>query len=133
MGVKQLLFPGAHADVGGGYPTANSESMLSDGGLRWMVDELGAVGVEFAGAPVYDLKQNPLGVAHQPWRGKPYYTESRGFSGLVGHCSIAVRGGGGSVKPDPKADAAPYAPMNLPGMVCRGGDVAGCARCVGTV
>jgi Uncharacterized alpha/beta hydrolase domain (DUF2235) len=32
-GVVQVLFPGAHADVGGGYPLTNNESGLSDGAL----------------------------------------------------------------------------------------------------
>jgi hypothetical protein len=32
--VDQVLFPGAHCDVGGGYPMAGNESGLADGGLE---------------------------------------------------------------------------------------------------
>jgi uncharacterized protein (DUF2235 family) len=41
--IVQVLFPGAHADVGGGYP--DSESGLSDGGLQWVAEELTKLGV----------------------------------------------------------------------------------------
>lgn len=41
--VKQLWFPGAHSDVGGGY----KETGLSDGALRWMIDEARACGLAF--------------------------------------------------------------------------------------
>lgn len=33
----QMLFPGVHSDVGGGYPAA--ESGLAKGALKWMLDE----------------------------------------------------------------------------------------------
>ncbi len=39
--VKQMWFPGVHCDVGGGYP----EKGLSDGALKWMMDEAAAVGL----------------------------------------------------------------------------------------
>ena len=32
--ITQLLFVGAHADVGGGYPQSNEESALSDATLK---------------------------------------------------------------------------------------------------
>jgi uncharacterized protein (DUF2235 family) len=35
--VQQVWFPGAHSDVGGGYP--QSEAALSDAALRWMLAE----------------------------------------------------------------------------------------------
>src|SRR5689334_3880114 len=38
--ILQVLFPGAHADVGGGYPDENQESGLSDGALAWMISRL---------------------------------------------------------------------------------------------
>ena len=41
--VKQIWFPGAHSDVGGGY----SEKGLSDGALQWMMDEALAAGLAF--------------------------------------------------------------------------------------
>ena len=62
-GVVQVLFPGAHADVGGGYVVA--ESGLSNAGLAWMARQVASVGVLFdsmpAGIP------DALAVQHQPW------------------------------------------------------------------
>jgi glutathione S-transferase len=45
-GIAQVWFPGAHADVGGGYPKA--ESGLSDIALTWMTEQLAAIGMAFA-------------------------------------------------------------------------------------
>jgi uncharacterized protein (DUF2235 family) len=59
-GVIQQVFPGCHSDVGGGYPNRG----LSDGALKWMLDQLGAVGM------LHDVSQlkpplasNPLDLA----------------------------------------------------------------------
>lgn len=41
--VKQLWFPGVHADVGGGY----ADHGLSDIALQWMIDEARATGLAF--------------------------------------------------------------------------------------
>ncbi len=60
--VVQMLFPGAHADVGGGYDDAPTG--LAACALGWMVERLAGCGVQFAGAAPAG---NPLGVAHQPW------------------------------------------------------------------
>ena len=43
-GLVQAWFPGAHADIGGGY--ANAESGLSDEALRWMTREAAPVGLQ---------------------------------------------------------------------------------------
>ena len=40
-GVEQVVFPGAHSNVGGGYP----ECGLSDGALDWMLSRLEAAGL----------------------------------------------------------------------------------------
>jgi uncharacterized protein (DUF2235 family) len=50
--VMQVWFPGAHADVGGGYPTA--ESGLADASLEWMTREAKACGLH-----VGDAKPEP--------------------------------------------------------------------------
>jgi len=39
----ELWFPGVHSDVGGGY----ADSSLSDGALRWMIDEAALKGLAF--------------------------------------------------------------------------------------
>ncbi|MEZ5833271.1 MAG: DUF2235 domain-containing protein [Dongiaceae bacterium] len=41
--VKQVWFPGVHSDVGGGY----RETGLSDGALKWMIDEAAELGLGF--------------------------------------------------------------------------------------
>jgi uncharacterized protein (DUF2235 family) len=41
-GIVQVIFPGAHSDVGGGYPDAR----LSDGALNWMLGRLAGVGLD---------------------------------------------------------------------------------------
>jgi hypothetical protein len=42
--LEQVFFPGAHADVGGGYPPAVSG--LADMALRWMADEAAREGLQ---------------------------------------------------------------------------------------
>lgn len=64
--VIQLVFPGAHADVGGGYPKRNRESGLSDGALLWMVKQLESRGVIFAGG-VDEIKLDATAPAHKEW------------------------------------------------------------------
>jgi len=69
-GITQVLFPGAHSDVGGGYIT--EESGLSDGGLIWMTGKLKKLGVEFAGTPTVSATSNPIGKGHEPWTEAPW-------------------------------------------------------------
>jgi len=130
-GIKQVLFPGDHADVGGGYPTTNQESELSDGALKWMVDELKALDVKFSTEPTYDPVTYPGGKAHEPWRNKPYKTKKREFpSNWIGHCSLGVRAAGPAVCPDPQAAPEKYNPPNMPTMIGSGGPEKLCASCV---
>jgi len=91
--IVQVLFPGAHADVGGGYP--DSESGLSDGGLQWVVEELTKLGVAFAAKPAVTLKPDACGIAHAPWAQAPWTllpTGHRAFPpGLAVHRSVVER------------------------------------------
>src|ERR1700712_4807377 len=66
--VTQVLFPGAHSDVGGGYPSTNNENGLSDGALAWMTRSLAEIdnGIIFQN-PYLPMSPSALGVAHQPW------------------------------------------------------------------
>jgi hypothetical protein len=66
-GVVQVLFPGAHADVGGGYPP--NESGLSNGALLWMTNCLSLAGVLFARMPPWE--PNACDIAHRPWADQP--------------------------------------------------------------
>ena len=112
-GVVQVLFPGAHTDVGGGNPLA--ESGLSDGPLTWMAQQLASAGVLFAALPAATVDAIPL--QHQPWIGGdvPYKTGQRRFpSGLRLSRHVLQRAAAASVLlergPSP---AAAYRPRNL--------------------
>ena len=115
----QVLFPGAHADVGGGYPMVNNESGLSDGALQWMIDQLRA-GVAFVDTFPYALNPNPAGTAHKPWIHAPwplFPTGPRNFEGvaeLEQDPSIEAREKAGSVVAEPGEGPSPYLPPNLP-------------------
>jgi uncharacterized protein (DUF2235 family) len=119
-GVTQVVFPGAHADVGGGYPMVNSESGLSDIALQWMVDQLSGAGVKFSGSPAYPVKPDPLGTAHKPWKHAPWNLPlaslgDRSFPAarMLKDASIATRMAV-NVVAEPGEPPAPYSPKNLP-------------------
>jgi hypothetical protein len=58
--VRQLWFPGCHSDVGGGY----RETGLSDGALRWMINEASAH-TSLAFAPqAKEIEGDPFDVLH---------------------------------------------------------------------
>jgi uncharacterized protein (DUF2235 family) len=65
--VKQVWFPGSHKDVGGGH----LQRGLSDGALRWMIDEARtAVHLGFCKTTVEDqIKPDPLDILHDDDRG----------------------------------------------------------------
>jgi uncharacterized protein (DUF2235 family) len=75
--IKQVLFAGAHSDVGGGYPYGN-ECGLSDITLKWMTSELTALGVRFSATPAFEPKPDPIGPAHSPWAHPPWDVLARG-------------------------------------------------------
>ncbi|HEX9082907.1 MAG TPA: DUF2235 domain-containing protein [Holophagaceae bacterium] len=114
--VVQALFPGAHADVGGGYPEG-AESGLSDGALRWMAERLAGEGLRLAASPASLGAPSPKGTAHRPWTHFPWThlpTGSRTFpEGLRLHPSVLDRLAAGPVVPDPGQSAEPYRPANL--------------------
>lgn len=61
--LKEVWFPGTHGCVGGGD---EGVSGLSDGPLRWMIDEARACGLSFnEGAIAFYLQENPL-IAFEP-------------------------------------------------------------------
>jgi uncharacterized protein (DUF2235 family) len=111
--IVQVLFPGAHADVGGGYP--DSESGLSDGGLQWVVEELTKLGVAFAAKPGVVLKPDACGIAHAPWAQAPWTllpTGDRAFPpGLAVHRSVVERLAGADRLR--AAKLPPYSPESL--------------------
>lgn len=113
--VTQLIFPGAHGDVGGGYPMSNGESGLSDGALQWLVDRLRAAGVLFAASSDYPVTPRADATAHQPWIHQPWSLipdlrlRRRTFpAGLPEDASVAARMAAGPVRADPSVKPAPY-------------------------
>ncbi|WLT31686.1 DUF2235 domain-containing protein [Geothrix sp. PMB-07] len=118
--IVQVLFPGAHADVGGGYPTVHQESGLSDGALKWMALQLGQVGLRYTAGWLDAIQPNAAGTAHQPWSHMPWTLPGvalgpRRFpSGLTVDASVLQRRGSGPVVAEPGTTASPYAPGNLP-------------------
>lgn len=73
--VEQLIFPGAHADVGGGYPEA--ESGLSDCALKWMIDKFTNAGVHFLNLSkpceyFFKFQPNCHAPGHTPWTESPW-------------------------------------------------------------
>jgi hypothetical protein len=65
--IKQVWFPGSHKDVGGGHP----ERGLSDGALRWMIDEArDTIHLGFHKGTVEDqISPDPLDILHDDDRG----------------------------------------------------------------
>ncbi|MEO5364221.1 MAG: DUF2235 domain-containing protein [Magnetococcus sp. DMHC-8] len=124
-GVTQILFPGAHADVGGGYPIQNAktgikESQLSDMALLCMSQWFANLGVHMVDPPHVAAAPDPLGVAHQPWEHFPFDRlpqATRQFPASLEmqvHASIGKRWNQ-SVVAEPGTAQEPYCPTNLTG------------------
>ncbi len=58
--VKQVWFPGVHANVGGGYV----DTGLSDIALKWMIDEAKAAGLKFRKDMVKQITPYTLGIIY---------------------------------------------------------------------
>jgi glutathione S-transferase len=115
--IVQALFPGCHADVGGGF--AAQECGLSDCSLSWMMSRLTELGVMFAADPTFAVDASPIGPGHQPWTSPPWSVlpqAPRIFpAGLaISRCAVD-RLAYGSVCAFPGALAAAWCPTNLSG------------------
>lgn len=113
--IVQTLFPGAHADVGGGYPQGD-ESGLSDGALQWMCEQLATQGVLLRPTPLPGLAPNALGPAHQPWT-EPIWQHAPHalrdtLKGLPPSSSFMQRLGQWAAAA-PGLTASPYEPANV--------------------
>lgn len=118
--VTQMVFPGAHGDVGGGYPVANRESGLSDIALGWMAGQLSGLDVQFNDPVCTPFAPSATGVAHKPWTRPPFNVPGkaaprslRGKS-LLAHDSVRDRMNAGPVVHEPGEAPAPYTPANWP-------------------
>ena len=116
--IEQMLFPGAHADVGGGYPESDQPAGLAYCALGWMRSSLTDVGVRFSGEVP---PANALGVAHQPWNEGVFATmpnAARRFPPGVMTLSEAVLSRlSAVVLAAPGATPARYAPDNVPELI----------------
>jgi uncharacterized protein (DUF2235 family) len=115
--ITQVLFPGAHSDVGGGQPTTGGESGPSDCALGWMVNRLTRLGVLFAEVPTYKAAPAATGVTHKPWIHVPWNVllhQPRVLPpGLCLSQCLLDRLNGGPVIAEPGEKPAVYAPGNL--------------------
>lgn len=71
--VRQLWFPGVHADVGGGY----RECGLSDGALNWMIEEAEHVGLTFHDSIRRQIKPNHHDTLHDSRTGVFTFLETQ--------------------------------------------------------
>lgn len=119
-GIVQMLFAGAHSDVGGGYPMANGESELAHVSLQWMHAQLLAEGVLMADRLPDVYTGSAMGGSHQPWLSPVWKRAARSFEpwadkGLQIHDSVSQRlGGAGPYKLYPEGENPRYRPANLP-------------------
>jgi uncharacterized protein (DUF2235 family) len=124
--IVQVLCPGSHSDVGGGYPMDGNQSGLSDGSLQWVTRELTKLQVVFAATPAVTVRPDACGVSHAPWDEPPWDLLPRGPrsfpGGLVVHQSVLDRLGCGTRL---AAGQSPYSPANLNGTYLAGGAVRG--------
>ena len=65
--ITQVWFAGVHSDIGGGYPS--DESQLSDITLAWMIDAAQQHGMEFIPDFMDYLNPNPTGMLHNSYEG----------------------------------------------------------------
>jgi uncharacterized protein (DUF2235 family) len=127
--ITQVLFAGAHADVGGGYPDSGGETGLSDGALTWMSGELAQRGVQFHAPPTYASRPDARGMAHRPWLVLPWTAlpcSSRVFpAGLGLSRSVVDRIAAGNVPVEGEGMLVPYRPINLSAYVAGQGAAPG--------
>lgn len=107
--IEQVLFAGAHADVGGGY----DEAGLSNIPLTWMIGKLKECGVRF---DEVQFQGDVGGAAHKPWKSGLYKGKAdwRTFNGqfVVEHPSIELRAKLDKVVLDPSEPPTKYQPQN---------------------
>lgn len=126
QGTKQVLFPGAHADVGGGYPAKDNGCGLSDVALDWMIRELKTIGVRFNDKQQIAVVRDHAGCEHEPWKYgifKALASSAREIpANLMLHESVLKRWQAGEV-PVQGGQQASYRPSNLGKYIDTRGDL----------
>jgi len=99
--IQEVLFPGAHADVGGGY----ADSELSGLSLNWMLGRVRAFAPELlpANAPLPNVRADATGSSHDP--------ESAWWKPLYHHVNRNLVGYALAPRP-PGPQGRPQAPQN---------------------
>jgi uncharacterized protein (DUF2235 family) len=132
-GIKQVLFPGAHADVGGGYSAKDNESGLSDVALDWMMRELKNIGVRFSDKQPIPVVRDHAGCEHRPWEYGIFKAFGSGIrelpSSLQLHESVLKRWVAGNV-PVQGGRESLYRPSNLDKYIDANGDLRAGVRVV---
>ncbi|MFA7060521.1 MAG: DUF2235 domain-containing protein [Pedobacter sp.] len=103
--IMQVWFAGVHSDIGGGYPSR--ESQLSDITLAWMINAARQHGMEFISDFMDYLDPNPTGMLHNSYEGawKALGENVRGIGNQESiHSSVKARLEGN----------IGYSPANLP-------------------
>jgi uncharacterized protein (DUF2235 family) len=120
--ILQVMFPGIHQDVGGGYDNTGEDRSLSNGAYLWMHDALDDLGINLAPS---DVAADPLGPLHCDWypptrylRILPRQLPPPVTSSMMVHHSVIERLTGGSELPQQSAVtgewlAGPYVPQPL--------------------
>jgi len=114
--ITQMLFAGAHSDVGGGYPASGQQCALSDAALLWMMEELAKDHLLFRQDLPYVPSPDPGGVGHQPWAHAPWTALPRArrqLAGMMCHPSVDKRRQFGPVSFEPGMAAVAYDPRNI--------------------
>jgi uncharacterized protein (DUF2235 family) len=115
--ITQVLFPGSHGDVGGGYPETANGSGLSDGALAWLTGELTQRGVQFLAPPAYTARPDAQATLHRQWIHPPWNAMLHGArifpGGLDLFRSVLDRITAANVPVEGEKTPAPYRPSNL--------------------
>jgi Uncharacterized conserved protein len=114
--LRQVWFPGAHGDVGGGY----SQCGLSDGALYWMMQEAEAEGLCFSLGAINQLKPDPRGLLHNSVQGlfKALKTRPRATPAVTEEATEAVHESASDRHRNPPLTQGRYRPRkHLPATV----------------
>ena len=86
LDIRQVWFPGVHADIGGGY----RQRGLADCAARWMMDEAQAFGFEFEDHLVQAIRPDPLDIQHNERKGI-YLVRGESIRNIDGPVHISAR------------------------------------------
>jgi len=114
--IKQIWFPGVHCDVGGGYP----EKGLSDGALKWMIDEAVDQGLKFEESMRRQVVPGAQDVLHDSCTGnfKLLRTQPRSVPRIADDNNLLIHRSAVSRQSEPPIAQAPYRGTRVPVTGC---------------